>query len=66
LTNFVGKFENLEQDFAKICEAIGVNVHLPHDNRTKHKNYRQYYNQKTNNLISQNFEEDIKLFNYEF
>lgn len=66
LVNFVGKFENLEQDFTKICEAIGIKTHLPHDNRTKHEDYHQYYNQKTKDLISQHFREDIKLFNYEF
>lgn len=29
LANFVGRFENLHEDWAKVCERIGMDNHLP-------------------------------------
>lgn len=66
LIDFIGKIENIEEDFKKICNKINIRANLPHINKSKHKNYREYYNEETKNLINKYFAEDIKLFNYEF
>lgn len=67
IVDFIGKFENLNNDFLYITEQIGLkNLKLPHINKTKHKNYREYYNNHTRKLIEEKFKEDIELFNYEF
>jgi hypothetical protein len=67
LVNFVGKFENLQTDFAIICDKINIpRVNLPHVNTSKHAYYKDYYNENTKDLIYKTFKEDITLFNYEF
>ncbi len=66
LVDFVGKFENITDDFAKICDLIKVTASLPHMNRTSHRPYQEYYNLNTRELIRKHFEEDIELFGYEF
>ncbi len=66
LVDFVGQFENLEEDFAKACDVLSINFRLPHKNRSKHRSYRDYYNDRTSQLIKEAFAQDIALFSYEF
>ena len=66
LMDFVGRFENLEADFSEICEKLGIEMRLPHKNRSNHSSYRKYYTDKSYQLVKEAFEEDIALFNYEF
>ncbi len=64
--NYIGKFENLDQDIKKIFEIIGINEELGHFNKTNHKNYREYYNETTKNIVAEVYKKDIEVFNYEF
>jgi hypothetical protein len=67
LVDFIGKFENLEKDFQKICHKLGIKAQLSHLNKSKRKkDYRKYYNLYTKNLITKHFKEDIKTINYKF
>lgn len=67
LMDFVGKMENLQQDFNTICDRIGIErVELKHLNKTNHSNYREYYTPETRDLVYKCFKDDIKLFDYEF
>lgn len=69
LVDFIGKFENLEDDFMKVCQILGLkDTHLPHVNKSpRHKtSYREYYNEKTKDLVYQAYRNDIELFDYEF
>jgi hypothetical protein len=67
LVNFIGKIENLEEDFQRICEKLNIQTKIPHSNKSTRKiDYREYYNEYTKNLIAENFKEDIELFDYEF
>lgn len=67
LVDFIGKFENLNEDFQYITEQIGIKfVKLPHKNKSNHKNYRTYYNDHTCKLMQEYFKNDIELFGYEF
>jgi len=66
IVDFVGQFENLENDFAKVCNALSIEMRLPHKNRSKHGSYREYYNHRTCQLVQDAFAKDIALFNYEF
>lgn len=66
LVDFIGRYESLEVDFAKITEAIGVAETLPHINASKHKSYHDYYNAKTRNLVAQHWARDIEVFKYCF
>jgi hypothetical protein len=69
LVDFLGRFENLEADFAKICDHIGISttIALPKLNVAKNrKPYQEYYNEKTKELVRQAFKEDIELLGYDF
>jgi len=67
LVDFVGKFENLQNDFDVICDEIKIpRVALPHVNTSTHLYYKEYYNDRTKDLIFKTFREDIELFKYAF
>ena len=65
--DFIGKYENLKQDFQKVCNLVGVqNLGLGHHRGTSHDHYTRYYNSRTKNIVGDLFSEDIREFGYEF
>jgi len=66
--NFIGRFENLQDDFNKACEHINIKAEqLPKENISKNRtHYTEYYNTKTKDIVFNKYEKDIKLFKYEF
>ena len=66
LMDFVGKMENLNEDFAIIKAKTGIKSELSHLNSSRPKDDRfiKYYSQKSVDLVYEAFKEDIKLFNY--
>jgi hypothetical protein len=65
--DFVGKFEDLEEDFKFIANKIGLNnYNLTHLNKTKRKNYKEYYDEETFNIVSKHYKSDIETFDYSF
>lgn len=66
LVDFVGRFEQVEEDFAKICSRIGISARLPKLNVSKAKPYQEYYDHELIELVRRAFEPDISLFNYDF
>jgi len=54
IPGFVGKFENLDEDFKKACKKAGVEnpPELPQRNKSKRKkDYRDYYDEETKKLV---------------
>jgi hypothetical protein len=66
IVDFIGRFENIEKDFEYICKKLDLRCSLPHVNRSHHRDYRTYYNEKTKQLIYDHFKEDIDFFGYTF
>jgi len=65
--DFIGRLENYEEDWQKVCEKLNVgNILLPHLNKSLHKKYWKYYNEDLIKIVGEKFEIDIKLFNYKF
>lgn len=61
------KFENLNEDFNKISLKIFNKKNmLTHLNKSEHRNYREYYNNKTKDKIYKYCKKDIEFFEYEF
>lgn len=73
-TDFIGRFENLQKDFDKVCKSIGLPLSkLPHANKRKSKRrrrrasfYKDLYNDKTINQVGEIYKDDIELFGYEY
>jgi hypothetical protein len=67
LVDFVGRFENIEQDFSTVCNTIGINAKLTHGSASgKTGSYRDSYDQITKKLIGNRYRKGIELFSYTF
>jgi hypothetical protein len=65
--DFIGKFENLADDFKFICDRFDVNISLPHLIPSKReKDYTAYYDEETRDFFADYFAEDVRLGNYQF
>lgn len=65
--DFIGRFENIEEDFGKVCKAIGVKASLPRLNvSANRKGYREYYDDESREIIGRMYADDIRMFGYEF
>ena len=66
IVDFVGRFENLADDFAYICQCLGFQSTMPYLNKSKHSSYQSYYDKETRDLIAEHFKDDVALFGYDF
>jgi hypothetical protein len=66
IVDFIGYYERLNEDFAKVCARLKLQAELPHANISQHKDYRTYYTPKTRELVAGQFKRDIDLFGYTF
>lgn len=65
--DFVGRFENINNDFLKVCDTLGIIPQkLKHKNKSTHNDYRHYYDNDAQNIIYNKFYVDINNFNYSF
>lgn len=66
MVDFVGKFEQLDKDFSFICNKIGVESRLQHINKSRHKPYWSYYDNRSVELVREAYKKDIEHFDYQF
>ena len=65
--DFIGRFENLQEDFEFVCQQINYpKVELPHMNSTSHEHYSMYYDEETKEIVREWHQRDIEKFNYDF
>ena len=62
----VCRYENLEEGFEDLCKILGIRAQLPKKNTTKHKHYREYYDEHTKKLVAEMYKDDIAMFGYTF
>lgn len=62
----VFKFENLESEFKVVQDLVNLHVPLERKNSSNHKTYREYYDQKSKDIVAQHFKQDIDAYGYEF
>jgi Sulfotransferase family len=65
--NFVGKFETLDDDFAKVCDALKLpRVGLPKMRSSKRGDYRDYYDNALRKKVADKYGGEIEAFKYVF
>lgn len=64
--DYVGKFENLHDDFEEVAKELNIHGQLDHKNETPHKHYREYYNDEIKKIVSKVYEEDLDTFGYTY
>lgn len=65
---WIGRFENLEEDFGNIMRTFGINCTLPHKNHSGslHEDYKVELDSFSEDFIRSKHNEDIKRFGYSF
>jgi hypothetical protein len=66
LVDFVGRYECLPDDFGQVCRQVAIPFDLGHCNKSTHRDYREYYQPDTIQLVQEHFREDIEFFGYTF
>ena len=71
IVDFIGRYENLNDELKKICKKIGFDFDgwLPNakgEYRTEKKHYTEYYDSKSRKQVENYFKKEIKLFGYKF
>jgi len=66
MMDFVGRFENLKEDWKKICNKLRIKLELPHELKQKYKPYKEFYDNETKEEVARFYKKDIDFFNYEF
>ncbi len=66
LVDFIGRFENINEDFLKVSKKIGFDLNLSHLNKFDHPDYRKYYKDKDIEKVYFMYKRDIDFFCYEF
>ncbi len=66
LVDFVGKVENISEDWEKVCDQIGIRPTLPHANQSKRQfeNLRNYWDQDSLRFAFEKYREDFDMFGY--
>jgi sulfotransferase famil protein len=65
--DFIGKFENLQEDWNFICNKLGIeNKELSHRKKAAKVDYDNYYNEENKQLVEQIWNRDIKAFEYNY
>lgn len=61
----VCRFEHLESDLQAIRARVGrPDAALPHQNRSAHKSYREYYTRELQDIVFERFADDFNCFGY--
>jgi len=67
LMDFVGKIENLDEDWQTVCDRIGIPYQaLPRKNAGDHNHFQEYYDDECRQLVAQHWKKEIELFEYSF
>ena len=66
--DFLGRFENLVEDFSDVCARLGIEADLPHLNRANPNGYdwREMYTSNGQALVSKHWAKEIEMFDYSF
>jgi hypothetical protein len=64
LVDYIGKYENINEEFDVVKKRFNLTA-LPHYNKSKNRNWKDYYTKETAKLVYEYYKKDIIEFNYE-
>lgn len=70
--DFVGRYENLENDFKALARELGLpaGTSLPRRNQTstrrKGRHYTEFYTKEARDIVAEIYADDIEMFGYKF
>ena len=65
--DFIGRFEQLDKDFTRICNDIGIEDNqLPQLLKAQNAHYTDFFDDEMKDIIAQRFKDEIKYFKFEF
>ena len=69
--DYIGRFENIDSEFTKVMAKLGLEgqVTLPKVNvsrKDEQRSYRDFYTDKTRDLVAKWYAREIETFGYEF
>lgn len=62
--DFIGKLENIRNDFQEICTKFDIDFQLPVKNKRKHKPWQEAYQGDDWKYIAEYYAEDFEAFDY--
>jgi hypothetical protein len=63
--NFIGRYENLQNDFNKVCKATKIAEYtLPHYNKSEHKGWQHYYDDDLQDFVYNRYRLDFNRFTF--
>lgn len=64
--DFVGRFENINEDWNKLKNILNFKSDLQHVNKSTIKNYRDYYTEDMKKIVFDIYRQDFECFNYDW
>lgn len=64
IVDFIGHFENVEEDFNKVTQKLGIDAVLPHRNKSVRDTYQSYYTEETRKIAYGYYKKDFELLGY--
>ena len=64
VVNFVGRFENLKEDFDQIASRLKFDGSLPHRNTGVKTSWKNYYDNDTLKIVADHYARDLSIFGY--
>ena len=64
--DYVGRFENLEEEWRFISKKINCDVQLPCLNKEKHDHYSDYFDDETRATVERRYKKDLEYFGYAY
>ena len=64
LVDFIGRFENLEEDFMKLADKLSLDIALPHLNSTNKISYRDIYTNEMMIKVKEIYKRDFDILGY--
>jgi chondroitin 4-sulfotransferase 11 len=60
------RYESFHDGCRKLFERLGIKAEIPHENRSAHSHYAEFYTAETREIVRLRFARDIEQFGYQF